>query len=422
MRISKSDVKEDWDESTLYHNIKCYVLNGMLTTIVIAFYKPLAQKFISRLGGTAFHISLYNSLPGLIAFLTTIPGIIFLSRTTKKKYIIAGSFFMSRIFILLFAFVPLLPDEYKPITFVLLVGFMNFPESVSNTAMQSFSADIFSGNDLSAAITSRNKYSALVNFSTALILGQIITLLGHSEKKIIELYQIFFITAFIISTIEIAMLCKIKEIKAPSKEKIDIKILPEVFKNKIFMKFMVCSLLFHFGWQLGWPIFSVYQIEYLKANEAWLSIISVSSGLMMFASSGLWRKMIINKGNQYCIAFAAVGMAMTPVLFVLSPNLYIMTGVGIITGFFTAGTVVTILNSLLETSPDQNRIMYVAVHSALTNLTLFAAPLVGNIIYKNTNIYTALYACAVFRFIGSFAFILRNKKESQKSIEIFYNY
>lgn len=396
-------------------NMKFYIWNGVLLSIVTSLYKPYAQKFLMRLNGTNFDISLFNALPGLVALFTIIPGILLINRVNNKKKTIASAFATSRVFILTLALVPIIPAHIQPIAFIMLISVMNFPDAVSTTALQSFTGDIFSGNQSSVAISDRNKYSAFINFIILILLGVVMKLYGSTNHRTIEIYQILFILAFIIGIFEIITFCKLKEIKHTSKEAIicekhNIKeLLSEVKGNKKFMLFMLCSITFHFGWQMGWPLFSIYQINNLGADELWLTILGVTSGVAMFATFNFWKALIISRGNPFTIAFATFGMAITPILFALSPNLYVLTAAGLITGFFTAGTTTVIVSSLLEVSAQKNRDVYFGVHATLTSLTLFISPFFSDMLLSHSNIYIALGITSLFRFLGSFAFIARSK-------------
>ncbi len=387
-----------------------YIVNGILFTLVTNLYKPFAQKFIYRLGGGETHVSLYNSLPGLIALFAIIPGILYMCKAISKKKVLSRIFLLSRFIILLYAFVPFLPLEIQPITFVIITALMSLPESVSTTALQSFTADVFNENQRAKAITSKNKYTTFASFISLIILAQILKLFGTTNDKAVMTYQIFFVLAFVVGLFEIYTFNKLKETSIYEENSINFKqSIKDVFSNKAFLGFLACSLLFHFGWQMGWSLFSIYQIDNLKVDETWITILSVSSGIVMFLSFNFWSRLITKKGNSIVATFATMGMAATPVLYVLSRNLYVLTGSGLIMGFFTAGTTTVILNYLLEVSPQKNRIMYVAVHATLTNVTLFIAPLVSDVILKDSNIYIALLVCALFRFLGSMAFFSRSR-------------
>ncbi|EYE88523.1 hypothetical protein Q428_07545 [Fervidicella metallireducens AeB] len=407
-----------WDQSILDRNLKFYVLNGILYTIVTCLYKPFSVKYIYRLNGTDSHVSLFNALPGLIAVFATIPGILLMNKAKNRKKVMSFFFLFSRIFILSFAFMPFIPKEYRPIVFVLLASFMNFPESVSTTALQSYCGDIFPEGEVPNAIASRNKFSTLANFVIMFILGVLLGIIGESEDAIMHTYQIFFVLSFIVGLIEIKTFNELEEVKHHDKEDIRIlETLKEIVSNKKYTVFIICSLLFHFGWQMGWPLFNIYQIKYLGANETWLSIINITSGLVMFLSYNYWKNLIYKKGNSFVTAFATFGMALTPIIFALSPNLYTITVAGLITGFFTSGTVTVLLNLLLEVSPEKNRVVYIAIHVTLTNITLCISPLVGDQILKFSNIYIALYVTALFRFIGSMSFTIRNLLINRNSNE-----
>lgn len=401
-------------DKLLANNIKYYVLNGALYSIVTNLYKPFAQKFLYRLNGSDFHVSLYNALPGMVAVFAVIPGLIMMSRSNSKKNMTGIFFFISRLFILSFALVPWFPPAMRPIAFVFLTGFMNFPESISTTALQGFTADAFAERDRAFAISIKNKYSALISFVSLLVSGQIMEKFGVTDARAIEIYQLFFAAAFVLGIYEIITFLKMKELNDTAREEINIsRSMVEVFTNREFTSFLACSLLFHFGWQMGWPLFSIYQIKYLGADEAWLTISNVTSGMAMFVSYGYWERLIGRKGNRFAIAWATAGMAATPIMYAFSPNLYILTVAGVIMGFFTSGTTTGVLSSLLESAPEKNRLIYVGVHATMTNITLSIAPLLGDFWLSRSNIYIALYLVAAVRFAGSAAFFARDRRNKR---------
>lgn len=405
-RMALSKAYKDIDSKNMYF----YIVNGILFTLVTNLYKPFAQKFLYRLGGGETHVSLYNSLPGLIALFAIIPGVLYMCKAVNKKKVLSKIFLLSRFITLLYAFVPFLPLALQPITFVIITALMSFPESVSTTALQSFTADVFDENKRAKAITSKNKYTTFASFISLILLAQILKIFGITNERAVITYQIFFVLAFVVGLFEIFTFNKLKETSISEESEINFKqSIKEVFSNKAYLGFLACSLLFHFGWQMGWSLFSIYQIDNLMADETWITILSVTSGIVMFLSFNYWSRLITKKGNSFAATLATMGMAATPILYVLSRNLYILTLSGLIMGFFTAGTVTVILNFLLEVSPQKNRIMYVAVHATLTNVTLFIGPLISDMVLKASDIYIALMVCAFFRFIGSMAFFSRGR-------------
>lgn len=413
-----------YSKSLFKHNIMFYVLNGFLFTIMMNLFKPFTAKFLYRIGGSDFHISLLNALPGLVAVFSTIPGILIINDTINKRKTMNKFFFSSRLFILLFAAIPLLPIKYQPIIFVILISLKQYPESVSVTSLQSFTGDIFPEQKRATAISSRNMFSIIAQLMTVLLVDYILKHFGKTNNIILKIYQIFFIVSFLIGLIEIYTFSKLKENSQSSinrnsnnhKKSIFYYLMktPEVIlstkNNKKYWVFILCSLIYHFGWQMGWPLFSIYQIKYLGADEHWIAIISIVSSITMFFCYKFWNVLIDKKGNPPVMAVTTLGMAATPLLYAFSPNLKILATVSVISAFFTSGTVTVLLNSLLEVTPDKDRIFYVGIHVTLTSITLSIAPIVGNIIQNHFSIYFALYASAFFRLLGSIAFFIRNRK------------
>lgn len=409
------------NESNFYY----YIVNGILFTIMVSLSRTYAVKFLYRIGGTNFHFSLFNALPGFIGIFATLPCMLWLIKSNNKKRLMGNFFWGSRLFCIIFALVPFVPASIQPMLFVASYSLMNFPETASATALQSFSGDIFKPKDRSNAISLRNKYSTLAQVIICLFIGLILKS-PNSNSTTIHIYQIFFALSFLVSIFELKSFYKLKEIDYSSKTpKLEVKkdldinifrIFKNAFKNKKFMFFMVCSLLFHFGWQMGWPLFNIYQMKNLKADEWWLTIFNLTSSLAMVFSYNYWNKLIKTKGNAFAMAFATFGMAVTPLLYIISFNAYIMTVTGLISGFFTAGTSTVILSSLLEVSPEDEREIFVGIHATLTNITLAISPLLGNLVLVRYNIFIALAVAAFFRFIGSFALFYRSKKIKFQSI------
>jgi len=392
-------------------NIEYYAMNGILFTMVSVLSRSYAIKFLDRLGGDAFHYSLFNALPGFVAIFTTIPGMLIIQKGISKKKMLSIFFYISRSFPLLLAAVPFLPKEMQPIVFVIIYGMMNFPESISATSLQDYTGDVFTPSERADALTLRNQLSQISQISVSILVGFVLSL-STDNLVVIRMYQIFIVLSFLIGLKEIGYINKMKphlklETHTETKGMTILQSIKECFSNKEYRLFLACSLIFHFGWQMGWPLFNVYQIGFLKADEMWLTVINAVSSLFMVISFAYWGKIIKKKGFEFATAFATFGMALTPLFYYLSRTLFQNTLMQPTTGFFTAGTTIVILGSLLETSSDNNRTMSVALHATLTSVTLAIAPLIGNVIQSEFGIQTALLVTSGFRMLGFSAFFLR---------------
>ena len=426
--MSNSGIKDIKNSKTMREkNLRNFALYGIFLTISMNLFNPFVGKYLYRLGGTDNHITLYKSLPGIIAVITTLPGLFLINKSKNKKKMMMGFIFASRFMVVLMAAIPFLPKEVQPISLVLIITLRYLPESIGVTAVQSFTGDVFSSKDRATAISSKNRYSVIAQIIVSVVMLFILKRIPDDGDTMMLLYQVLFCISFGIAIFEIISFSKLKELdnneELKNKKEIDnhkttnIKYFIKTYlklnkENRDFYVFALCSLIFHFGWQMGWPLFEIYQLKFLGATEKWLIIFGVISGVVMFFGYKFWNKQIHIHGNNRIIAIATCGMAATPILFALSPNLYVLAGANIVTGLFTSATVTVILSTMLEAAPEENRLIYIGIHATLTSITLAIAPHVGNFFYHRFSIYIALFICAGFRLLGSVSFFFRNKNIS----------
>lgn len=397
------------------YNIRMNIINGVFAVTAANLVTPYFPKFAERLGAGDFLIGLLSSLPAAICIFTLIPGAILIDNFKNKKIITGLIVFIHKLFYLILALVPFLPDRYRALVFVLIVGIMNLPGSIGGMGYQSSMGDIFNSRDLGIAMSSRNMFSTAVGTIITLLSAQLITKIPKTDNQTIVLYQVLFIITFIISLGEVIAFFKFRGIRQIKKEKetryMDSlkETIQSIPKEKNYKIFMVSSLVFYFGWQMGWPLFNIYTISNLKADEFWLSIIAVSSSLASIAAYRLWAKFARKKGNTYALFIATIGMSLTPLMYAVSRNLPTLVFFNIIIGISTAGTTQILFNLLLEVTPTNNRTIFIAIYNTIMNISAAISPLIGVAISEKTSIITALIIVSFLRFLGSIAFMITSR-------------
>ena len=402
---------------------KINIFNGIALAISVNLVNPYFAKFAERLGANAYQIASLNSLPAFFSLFALIPGAIFLDVLGNKQKNTALLMLFHKIFYLLIAFVPLVKTVSQPWLFIILIAIMNLPGSIYTMGYQSSIADIFSPSERGQAMSLRNKFSDLfrliITFSSGILLS-----IPKDSNNIIKMYQFFFIVSFVVGLVEVYTFNKFSEeplrllitfkkekkgtksinfsaIKKTLKESLQF-----ITQNKNFKKFMFASILFHFGWQMGWPLFNIYTITKLGANEAWLSALSIAGGLASILTATRWAKFADRYGYTLSAFIATFGMSITPFLYVLSESLVMLVLFNIIIGFSITGTVLVLFNLLLETTPTQNRTTIIAIYNTIIALSATITPIIGVWIMNFTSLETSLIITGIFRFIGCFAFLI----------------
>lgn len=398
------------------YNIRINILNGIAFSISLNLVNPYFAKFIERLGATDYHMALLNSLPALISVFAFLPGAIFIESKSNKIKTTASILFTQKVFYLLMVCVPFINIVSKPMLFVLLIGFMNFSGSIYIMGYQSVIGDIFAPEKRSRAMSLRNRTVDILRLLITLLAGQILSIIPKTNSETIMWYQIFFTIAFIFGLLEVFTLLKFKSgyksnINEPKNRYFDMFIttLKDIPKQKQFLSFFICSLIFHFGWQMGWPLFNIYTIKILGANEGWLSAISIANGLFAIFAATIWAKYADKKGNSTALIFATFGMAITPILYAFAPSLIYLVMFNIIIGISISGTLLILFNILLEVTPDNNRTVYIAIYNIFINISATIAPLISVYVKDIIGIFWALILVGILRLIGSTSFYIRNR-------------
>lgn len=395
-------------DSNLNYNKRINIVNGILATVAANLVNPYYSKFAERLGATDYQIAFLTSLPHFMSILAFIPGAILIESLSNKQKTIGSTMLLHKFFFLFIAIIPFLNVNQASL-FVLMIGIMNLPGSIGSMGYQASMGDVFSVKDRGLAMGLRHRYSSFIGIIITFASGKLLTSIPKTNEGTIKLYQVFFVLAFIISLFEVFFFFRFKGFtikdKNESKYLDSLKqVLKEIPNNKKFLIFTFSSLFFHIGWVGAQPLFNIYTIKVLGADETWLSAISIASAISSIWAYTKWPKFADKKGNNVALALAIIGMGITPLLYALSKQIFMLVLFNIIIGVSVAGTVLLLFNILLEIIPDENRTIYIAIYNTLIAIISGVSPLLAVKLMDMTNIYIALIAVAVVRLISSIFF------------------
>jgi len=385
-------------------NVWVFIMYGLLFDTVNNLWRPFGAVFLQRLGGGELEIALLNALPGAVAALVLLPGTMLFRRFSDRKRATAAFILISRALLLGVAMVPMLPAGIRPLLFVILVAIMNCPDALSQTSLQSFLGTVFSGNTRGQAIALRNKFGQAIIPIVTITTGIIITFVPSTDAQRMILYQIFFVLAFLFGVIEVVMF---RRFKVPTLVSTDVAKTTAPFKllkDKKFLAFFIPAIFFMFTWQAGWPLVAIHQVMVLQATEMWFAIFALASGIAAFASGAVWQRWLRKYGNTTVLIIATSFIAVNIFLFPLTPNVQTMALLSFFTGFSTIGINAALLNGVLEATPDDNRMIYLAFYNTATNVSLFLAPFFAHTLFGWVGSRNAMFIVGFMR-IGATAFI-----------------
>ncbi len=395
-----------YSQGMIKKNERLSIWNGAASIIsqsMIAGFIPLFA--IQVFGATNFQIGLISSMPSFMTLLAMIPGAIWINRLELKKTFTAYSIFTARFGLLLISLIPFIPYTNNAWILVAIIGLLNFPNALATLSWQSFIGDLIPEERRGSFFSFRSQILTIVGMVTTFIAG---FSLNMFEKSNPVPYQYIFIVGFLFGLLEVYYLIKhfevkkIRKIKSKSSLKQQLR---TIFGYKPYLSFVVCAIIFNFGWQMAWPLFTIYQINDANATAIWISVFTVANQLSQIISYRWWGKFADRFGNTMMLFIASIGIGTAPILTILSTNLYYLTVVNLWSGAFVAGTVMLLFNQLLRVSPEENRTTYLANYNFLIAGIGCIAPQVGVLLLEWNGVQTAMTFSSVIRWIGSFSFL-----------------
>lgn len=397
------------------YNEKISIYHGMASTIALNFSNNFFPIFaITMLSATNYQVGLISSLPPLMALIMTIPAAILLNRAQQQKKLVAMSVLMARVMFLLIIGIVYLPSpSMHSWIFLAIIAFMSLPNTVANIGWQTFISGLVEESMRGAFFSDRNRLLTIVGLISTLLIG----LLMKDASSSVTAYQLLFGVAFCFGILEVFLLMKHEEEPAKTdglsakKKTMDWSI----FKYKKYVAFLIAALFFNFAWQMAWGIFNIYHVRYVGVTIFWVSMFAVGNMLAQFLSFPLWKKWAEKRSNTLVFVWAAVGMATTPFLTVLSTNLYYIALVQTSSGFFLAGIVLLLFNLLLEQSPDHVRTYCITTYNVLLSIAAFIAPQIGIWLLEQWGVELAMYINSALRLLSAGLFFIVYRRFTRNS-------
>lgn len=396
-------------------NAVFFTFEGAVGAIILNLANPFFSMFARRMGANDYEIGLISSLPALVGILALIPGSILVDRSSNKKKIVSILILLFGIMYPLAALTPLLGNFKVPL-FVTVIALMNWPFSVFNISWQSFFSDVMAVQ-FNSAFTKRTRAATVMGTTTALAAGLLLSYIPKNDSERILMYQLFFGLSFVLSIIQSWLLKKVSAppvLKSNEEKSKNLSLIKESLSNLIINKefriFIILSFIFHVSWQMGWPLFFIYQVDVVGINEAWLSYVNVAVGFAGILTYTMWGKVIEKKGAKFVLIIGTLGLAVNALTIILVKSQYMLLIQSTLTGLTFSAFSLAIFENLIEVVPKKNKTINIALYTTLINISQFVSPMVGVWFYKHTSIIISLGFIGAFRLFASMLFFFRYLK------------
>jgi Na+/melibiose symporter-like transporter len=173
-----------------------------------------------------------------------------------------------------------------------------------------------------------------------------------------------------------------------------------ILAEKPFVSFTTKRFVYLTGQVLAVPIFPLYYVRVVKANDAWIGIINTASTAVLVLGYFFWTRQSRTRGSRFVLLYSTLGMAIYPALIASTQNLHAIVLLAGIAGIFQSGIDLVFFDELMKTVPEEFSAMFVSWAQGIQYLSSFAAPLIGTFLANYIGLGGALLVSAGIRLLA----------------------
>ena len=179
-----------------------------------------------------------------------------------------------------------------------------------------------------------------------------------------------------------------------------------VRKEKAFLSFNAMRFVFLSGTALATPLFPLYYVRIVNANDAWIGLINTVQTALLLVGYYIWTRQTKRRGSHFVVMCTTFVIAFYPILTALTRRVEIIALYAGLSGIFQAGIDLVFFDELMKTIPVKYSATFVSLAQSLFYLSAMAAPLAGTFLADQIGLSGALIVSGGLRMLGFVLFAL----------------
>ncbi len=389
-----------------------YVQMDALGVGFIMAIHPFLAVFLTRLGATNFQVGLISSIPGFAGLALSIAMGRFLQQRSDVVPWYSGARFLRLIVYVFMGIVSLLlPPEIAIIAILGLWALASVPMAMLSVAFSVLMNAIAGPKGRYALMSRRWATIGLTAGVLNLIVGQVLNRVQFPLNYELSFIGFALVGAVISRTFS-------HRIDAPPIDPVpsrvpDAPLLQQIraqagqtWKERAFISIVAKRALYSMGSQLVIPIFALYYVRELGANDAWISVFQTTQRLSLLIGYGLWTRIRHTRGSRFILLTTTLMMSFYPALTSQAGSVGVMTALSAMAGFFQAGLNLVLFDELMKTVPVEQSATFVAVEKSVQHLLAIVGPMISTSLSGAIGLGGALLLGAAVRLLGFASFLL----------------
>ncbi|NLW48493.1 MAG: MFS transporter [Firmicutes bacterium] len=409
----------------LSRNIRYAYIEGMAFCFMLGTTIPYLGLYILRFNGPEELVSLIASAQPVILCIFSLLAASFVNSFQKKKPVLIPASFLVRIFVFLIALIPLFPKPWHAWMLFIMWSLMYIPWAFSNLSWSPMMSNIIPDEMQARFFGTRNTLTGVTT-----LLGTIFTGFILGKMPFLPGFSLIFIISFAGTIVSLYYLNKQIEplVPDPGETKkqyrthncplfqFDFKTTFSTFWDPIYGKIFgltcLAIFIFHIGYSMAIPLFTLRQVQQLGLDNSTIGWIATLTGLAALFGSYIGGRASNRWGYRYVLLFSTMFSIIPPLIWALTPKLPWLYLASFLWGLTGNAYMICFLYMVLAVSPFKDRSRFVAMNTVTGNLAGALGPIIGMFLIKipAVEIQGSLLIASLFMFIGAiFSFLVAKK-------------
>lgn len=372
---------------------------------------PFLPVFLTRLGATNVQVSLLSSMPGITGLLLAI----FIGRFLQGRRNIVPWFSASRLLVVssyaatgLAPF--LVPEEYLIQTILAIWALATVPQTALAVCFSVVMNAVAGPRHRYDLMSRRWSILGLTNAIMVTLAGQVLEQFDFPIN-----YQLVFLSLSVGGLLSYYFSSRIalpdsdpqpappgRTLRQRARDYFDL-----VLSQRDFARFSAKRFVYQFGIQLALPLFPIYFVREVQANDAWIGVINTAQTAALLIGYFLWPRQSHQRGARFVLLCTTFGLSLYPALVASTHSVTAITLFAGIAGIFQAGIDLVFFDELMKTVPVEYSATFVSLAQSLNYLAAMLAPVVGAWLSEHIGLSGALVAGAIIRLVGFALFAVK---------------
>lgn len=375
---------------------------------------PFLPVFLTRLGASNFEVSLLSSMPGVTGLFFSILLGWFLQ--TRRNIV---PWFSSARLLVISSYAAtglapfLVPENYLVVVILGIWAIATLPQTAVAIGFSVVMNAVAGPNHRYDLMSRRWTILGMVTALTTAVAGQVleslrfpinyqVVFVGLSLGGLISFYYSSHID---ISEEQAAIKPQPKERSSQANNMVRV-----VLGRPDFLVFAIKRFVFMSGTSLALPLFPLYYVREVRANDAWIGMINTAQTMVLVIAYTIWVSQSRRRGSRFVLLAATLGLSIYPVSIALTQNVQLIAVFAGLAGFFVAGLDLVFFDELMKTVPPEHSATFVSVAQSLQYLATIFAPMIGSWLGTHIGLGNALIVSGTIRLVGFLLFAFWNPR------------